>query len=62
MASKRPKERCTVCGVITASVILNTSIPICKNIVCYHTFIDEVNQQLRELAKEPWRGINVKND
>lgn len=39
---------CEVCGVVATRYIGKAVLPICDNVVCFHTRIEEVNKMLQE--------------
>lgn len=44
---------CEVCGEPATDFIGNDVLPVCDNVVCYHTRIEEVNRFIKEeLEKE----------
>lgn len=48
MASKKPVVRCNVCGIKATKYVGNGVMPVCDNVVCYHTTLDEMNKQIVE--------------
>jgi len=49
MASKKQVVRCGVCGCKATRFIGIKTLPVCNNVVCYHTRIEEVNTELKKL-------------
>lgn len=44
--------KCSVCGEDATRYIGNSAVlPICDNVVCYHTRIEEVNKLVGEMNK-----------
>jgi len=54
---------CSVCGEPATRYIGKTGVlPICDNVVCYHTRIEEVNALLREMKNKVVEGLDVTYD
>lgn len=49
---KRNTIRCGVCGIKATKYVGNGVLPICNNLVCYHTRIEEVNTEIKILKSE----------
>ena len=55
-------EKCSVCGEEATKYIGNAVLPICNNVVCYHTRIEEVNKLLNGMNKGEGAVENVTYD
>lgn len=54
---------CSVCGEVATGYIGKEGVlPICDNVACYYTRIDEVNALLRQMRREELEGLDVTND
>lgn len=42
---------CEVCGEPATHYAGNGVMPVCDNVVCYHTIIEEVNKQIKEVVE-----------
>lgn len=43
---------CMVCGIPANIYIGSEFLPVCSNVVCYHTAVEEVNKMLRYWHQE----------